>query len=112
MSMQLSGCQLFPPTTPRPVLLKVVLIHALFHQYFDFKCHRSNLRLGRQVRFALWLLSKIWSKVQRSGRPGHTVCTLCVRVRLCETTGHSHLFESPLTGAMHFPLDCYSVSWF
>lgn len=66
--------------TPRshPVLLKVVFIHALFHQYFDFKCHRTNFRLERQVRFALWLLSRIWSKVQRSGRPGHTVCTYFV----------------------------------
>lgn len=79
MSLQLSDCQLPPaPTNPRPVLLKVVFIHALFHQYFDFKCHRTNFRLERQVRFALWLLSRIWSKVQRSGRPGHTVCTYFV----------------------------------
>lgn len=79
MSVQLSDCQL-PPRVPHthPVLLKVVFIHALFHQYFDFKCHRSNFRLERQVRFAPRLLSRIWSKVQRSGRPGHTVCTYFV----------------------------------
>lgn len=69
------------------VMLSVVKgrrIHALFHQYFYFKCHCSDCRLEKQVRFAEPALTCGYFRGSGQRFRGHVaLVTLCVHMCVC-----------------------------